>query len=344
MFCKGCEAAWYCGKQCQEAHWPTHKTTCKKATVAAAASEAAPDRVRQLQSLFEEAEKLHKQTGEMLPEVWRKYFEAAENGHQKACYVLGEWYLMSETKFGNEKELYRQAVKWLKKAGNHPQALYTLGFCYEVGLGVEQNDVTAATYYEQVAKMNYAEAQYTIALCYEHGDGVVRNLDTAVRWYKKAAAQKHRESQEALARVEKQCAEEAAHEVERRKAEEQVKRRAAEIARIKEEIKRQANQIRDSISSCSVQTRYTGKKEWAQLIADLKQQLEVLKKNSEGDDSLEFKNKTQELLTAFELLNDLIKENWDRSLNEEQKEERRKKVDEQRELIGQLFSQLNLMR
>ena len=26
--CKKCEKVYYCGKECQKAHWPRHKTVC----------------------------------------------------------------------------------------------------------------------------------------------------------------------------------------------------------------------------------------------------------------------------------------------------------------------------
>lgn len=31
MACKGCEKAWYCGRECQLADWKSHKIECKKA-------------------------------------------------------------------------------------------------------------------------------------------------------------------------------------------------------------------------------------------------------------------------------------------------------------------------
>lgn len=29
--CTRCHAAWYCNKTCQRAHWPTHRSTCRRA-------------------------------------------------------------------------------------------------------------------------------------------------------------------------------------------------------------------------------------------------------------------------------------------------------------------------
>ena len=30
--CGRCRNVWYCGKQCQQSHWPTHKSECKRVT------------------------------------------------------------------------------------------------------------------------------------------------------------------------------------------------------------------------------------------------------------------------------------------------------------------------
>ncbi|KAJ7232184.1 hypothetical protein B0H12DRAFT_203108 [Mycena haematopus] len=29
--CAGCKQEWYCSRNCQKAHWPDHKESCKKA-------------------------------------------------------------------------------------------------------------------------------------------------------------------------------------------------------------------------------------------------------------------------------------------------------------------------
>ncbi|MGD9639389.1 MAG: tetratricopeptide repeat protein [Alphaproteobacteria bacterium] len=55
---------------------------------------------------------------------------------------------------------------------DEPDVLYHLGFMYATGLGIKQNYLSAAKWYERAAKKGYAKAQYNLGMLYALGRGV----------------------------------------------------------------------------------------------------------------------------------------------------------------------------
>jgi TPR repeat protein len=84
---------------------------------------------------------------------------------------------------------YRKAFPYLLDAAGlgfvHAQNL--VGYCYDLGLGVEQSKSAALFWYRHAAKFNHREALWNLALKYKKGDGVAVNQKKAFSFLKKAA-------------------------------------------------------------------------------------------------------------------------------------------------------------
>ena len=77
-------------------------------------------------------------------------------------------------------------------------AQYELGFVYETGLGVSQDDVEAARWYRLAADQGLAVAQYNLGVMYVVGRGVPEDFAEGARWFRLAADQGHIASQSRL--------------------------------------------------------------------------------------------------------------------------------------------------
>ena len=88
---------------------------------------------------------------------------------------------------------YAEAVRWFRLAveQGHAGAQTGLGFMYELGWGVEVEDVAAATLYQLAAEQGFADAQFHLARRYADGRGVARDEDEARRLFRLAAEQGH---------------------------------------------------------------------------------------------------------------------------------------------------------
>ena len=111
----------------------------------------------------------------------------AEQGDARAQYKLGYCYDMGWGVTQDDKE----AVKWYRKAAEQGDASAqdSLGFCYQEGEGVTKDDKEAVKWYRKAAEQGYAGAQYNLGGCYYKGEGVAQDYQEAVKWYRKAAEQ-----------------------------------------------------------------------------------------------------------------------------------------------------------
>ena len=118
-----------------------------------------------------------------------KYLRNAEQGSDDAQYKLG---FMYQNGYGVEQN-DEEAVRWYLKAAEHGNvdAQFNLGVMYENGYGVEQNKNTAAEWYKKAAEHENAAAQFNLGVMYENGYGVEQNRNTAAEWYRKAAEQEN---------------------------------------------------------------------------------------------------------------------------------------------------------
>ena len=83
-------------------------------------------------------------------------------------------------------------LRALAELGNE-DAQCQLGVCYKFGLGVEEDEVQAATWYGKAAESGNADAQCILGNCYKEGYGVEQDDDMAVYWYAKSAEQDNAE-------------------------------------------------------------------------------------------------------------------------------------------------------
>lgn len=83
----------------------------------------------------------------------------------------------------------KEAIKWYEKAAKsgNVSAYYNIGFCYDKGIGVQQNNKKAVKYYKKAAKMGSAFAANSLAICYYTGKGVIKDYPEAYRLFKMAA-------------------------------------------------------------------------------------------------------------------------------------------------------------
>ena len=67
---------------------------------------------------------------------------------------------------------------------------YQLGKYYDRrDIGVVEDYKKAVIWYRKAAVQGHAKAQTCLGYCYEVGQGVNKNINEAIKWYKEAAAQ-----------------------------------------------------------------------------------------------------------------------------------------------------------
>ena len=127
------------------------------------------------------------------------YHRAALMGYDVAQKDLGFCYDNGE---GVAQDNY-EAAKWYRKAAEQGNeiAQYNLGVCYELGHGVTKSITEAVKWYRKAAEQGLAEAQNHLGICYELGHGVTKSTTEAVKWYRKAAEQGHKNAKESLRRL-----------------------------------------------------------------------------------------------------------------------------------------------
>lgn len=94
----------------------------------------------------------------------------------------------------------RQDVLTLTALANqgNAEAQFKLGFMYNAGKGVPNDDDAAIIWYRKAADQGYAQAQFYLGSMYRFGTGVVEDNAAAINWYKKAAEQGNSKAQEQL--------------------------------------------------------------------------------------------------------------------------------------------------
>ncbi len=85
----------------------------------------------------------------------------------------------------------------LAQAGDEV-AQFNLGFMYDFGEGIPENDAEAVRWYRRAAEQGHAPAQFGLGVMYDIGEGVPENNADAVRWYRRAAEQGHAWAQSIL--------------------------------------------------------------------------------------------------------------------------------------------------
>ena len=103
--------------------------------------------------------------------------------------------------FLSENEREEEAFSCFLKSAKEgePWGICNLGWCYETGTGVEQDERQAVWLYKQAAELSYMPAYCNLGWCYEHGIGVAVDMELAVEAYKKAAEDDFARGQRLLA-------------------------------------------------------------------------------------------------------------------------------------------------
>ena len=117
-----------------------------------------------------------------IPQAFKWYGRAAEQGHSGAQYKLG---LIYETGEGIKKNMGR-ALEWYRLAANLgrlPEAQFAMGQQYFNGRGVLQDYAEAFSWYEKAAKQGHPVAQHLLGAMYQEGWAVQQDLIEAYKWY-----------------------------------------------------------------------------------------------------------------------------------------------------------------
>lgn len=119
------------------------------------------------------------------PEHIRQLRNAAESGDAKAQNKLGYLYDTGRELPQNDAE----AVRWYRRAAaqNHAIALYNLANHYLSGRGVPQDTEEAIKWYRLAADRDVLPAMNNLGVIYASGRGVRRNEAEAIKWYRRAA-------------------------------------------------------------------------------------------------------------------------------------------------------------
>lgn len=96
-----------------------------------------------------------------------------------------------------------QAVEWYLKAAKQSDesAQANLGWMYANGFGIEKDDFEAVHWYRGAAGQGDATAQYNLGWMYENGRGTLKSESKAVSWYVKASRQGLATAQDAVKRI-----------------------------------------------------------------------------------------------------------------------------------------------
>jgi TPR repeat protein len=116
----------------------------------------------------------------------------ADQGDAKAQYKLG---FMFERGRGVPQN-NAQAVKWFRRAAEqgHARAQYSLGVRYTRGEGVLMDDAEAVKWFRRAAEQGHARAQYSLGLRYSQGKGVPTDIVQAYMWWSLAALEGHQKA------------------------------------------------------------------------------------------------------------------------------------------------------
>ena len=87
---------------------------------------------------------------------------------------------------GDYAAAYREWLPLAEEGG--AEAQFNLGIMYNLGQGVAQSKVTAATWYRRSAEQGDADAQYNLAIMFMNGEGIPQNNVLAYALFDLAAA------------------------------------------------------------------------------------------------------------------------------------------------------------
>ncbi len=88
-----------------------------------------------------------------------------------------------------ETQEFDKAVPVLKQAAElgNPESQYNLGYCYQAGIGVEQNSENATEWYSKSAEQGWNDGLYAMMMAYGNGDGIEQDYNKAFEFGLKCA-------------------------------------------------------------------------------------------------------------------------------------------------------------
>lgn len=88
-----------------------------------------------------------------------------------------------------EAKEFDKAVPILKQAAElgNSESQYNLANCYQAGIGVEQNSVTAVEWYSKSAEQGWNDSIYAMMMAYGNGSGVKQDFNKAFMYALKCA-------------------------------------------------------------------------------------------------------------------------------------------------------------
>jgi TPR repeat protein len=91
----------------------------------------------------------------------------------------------------NALDFARAGIDWLRTRADSgdAQAQAALGWLYETGVAVDQDDARGVAWYARAAQGGDSIGQFNFALRCERGRGIAMNLAEAARWYLASAEQ-----------------------------------------------------------------------------------------------------------------------------------------------------------
>ena len=95
---------------------------------------------------------------------------------------------------------YVETANWYRMAAEqgHAKAQNSLGYLYDHGKGVKENDKKAVEWFRKAAAQGYDVAQDNLGIMYANGHGVRQDYEEAAKWHRKAAAQGHAKAKKNL--------------------------------------------------------------------------------------------------------------------------------------------------
>ncbi len=141
-----------------------------------------------------------KPNAEMIFEMYRK---SADQGYTEAQIKLGQCYLNGNL---NTKVDLEKGVDILKKAteGGDAKALNALGQAYlSLKDGCFLDPTNAIRCFTVAYEKDNSDAMYSLGYCYGNGIGVEKNVNEAIEWFRRSAEKDNRKAQYILGRLQK---------------------------------------------------------------------------------------------------------------------------------------------
>jgi len=132
---------------------------------------------------FSLAKLLHDRDAKHPLKAFEWFMVAAKQGHTEACYYVGYYYQYGKGVPQNNDE----AILWYEKAAleKDKDALYHLAL---ILIRQKSPDFeNAAKLLGEAARQGHPNAQYNLAVMFQKGDGVEQSHEKALYWYEKAA-------------------------------------------------------------------------------------------------------------------------------------------------------------